>query len=111
VDWDFHNCGDYRSISVVFVECDDPPENAILIEPSGYSEANIDSLFEAAPGEVTISEDKLLDGYKSVMQGLGDLGVRPEDATRVTALLRPYVGRILVLIGQLATSEDEQPCK
>src|SRR5215469_12895008 len=50
IDWE-HDGGDECAIEVVEVECEEPPENGILIEQEWYrSNANISSLFEEEGG-------------------------------------------------------------
>ena len=49
VDWRFDDEGDRHSIEVLDIECDNPPEGALLSRP-GSSEADISAHFEDAPG-------------------------------------------------------------
>ncbi|MGD1095121.1 MAG: hypothetical protein ABSB35_24405 [Bryobacteraceae bacterium] len=73
IEWECNDIGDRHGIEVCYVECDDPPEGALLSRP-GSSEADISVLFEDAPADHMPMEgsSSRKDGQQGSTTGSGD---------------------------------------
>jgi hypothetical protein len=75
---------DSSSTEVVDVECEDPPEGAVLICPAWNSNANLSALFEPvadAPAQLTGPWGELVDRVR-------ELGIGGEDLLIIEAVMR-----------------------
>ena len=86
VDWDYSDSGDKYSICVSDVDCEEPPEGAVLICPAWNSEASLSSLFEP----VTAASAQLNRPWAELVNRARELGVGGEDLMTIEAVISRY---------------------